>query len=406
MVRMLGVNLTANHKSETQVKEIMDRLENILDTYNSSPVSSRLSILDTEQRLDMFSVPLKFLGLHSDHAEDQKSKYRIIQKWKEDNLPQARGARYFHSRTPEEQKNLKVERLASYIREHRGFEAWESLSEEEKNQKMKEWVSWFYGSFSEKALSLLTESEKQRDSLFIWMGCCMHKDLNATKGGNLAMQDVWKTKENSSVPLANKDNSVVIELATAGLDPETIASSRARDVSIGGAAKLLNLMGALFNNKDDKKGFHNTYNWYMNKHIGCSKPFPEVSNTRYSSLLEAACVVFENKQQFIELLYIVRDSKVSRTLNNIEANILKGLEDPCTLSEIAVFVLYYEAVSLPFIRLVHGSGLECQNGLDLGPLFLNVKEHIKKLIEKPSFLTSSSSSPSFAILYGSESIFL
>ena len=63
-VRMLGVNLTANHKSETQVKEIIEKIKESIITFKSSPLASEFPA--PEQCLDMFSVPLKFLGLHSD----------------------------------------------------------------------------------------------------------------------------------------------------------------------------------------------------------------------------------------------------------------------------------------------------------------------------------------------------
>ena len=103
-VRMLGVNLTANHKSETQVKEIIEKIKESIITFKSSPLASEFPA--PEQCLDMFSVCKKFLGTHSDHAEDQKLKHKLLQKWKEENLPLAYGAEYFHSKPPEEQEVL------------------------------------------------------------------------------------------------------------------------------------------------------------------------------------------------------------------------------------------------------------------------------------------------------------
>ena len=133
------------------------------------------------------------------------------------------------------------------------------MPEAEKEAKLSGISVGLYGDLAEEAMERLNESEREGASLFVWVGCCMHKDLNAVKGGNLAMQEAWKSKNAAPVPLANRDNAAVIEFAAAGLDVESLASSRAREASIGGAAKLLSLMGALFNNKDDKKGLHNTY---------------------------------------------------------------------------------------------------------------------------------------------------
>ena len=393
---MLGVNLTANHKSETQVKETLDSIQNILLTFKSSPLSSTLPA--SEQCLDMFSVSKKLVGCHSDHAEDQKLKTKLLRRWKEENVPRAFGAQYFHSKPPEEQEALLRGWLSRMIASLGGLDAWEALSEAEKEAKLSKASIQLYEDLAEDSMKGLSESEMQKASLFVWVGCCMHKDLNAVKGGNSAMQEAWKSKNRAPVPLANRDNAAVIEFAAAGLDVETLASSRAREASIGGAAKLLSLMGALFNNKDDKKGLHDTYRWFMKANTGYLTPFPEVSNTRYASLLEAACVVFEIRFNLIDLLNFVRDLKVNRTFNNMEANVMKGLQDPCTLDELGVFVLYHEAISHPFIQTIQSPGLEGFNALDLGPFFLQVKSHIKSLIDAPSLLLSSESDPSKAIL--------
>lgn len=58
------------------------------------------------------------------------------------------------------------------------------------------------------------------------------------------------------VKLMNRDNTAA---ATAGGS----ACTWAAEVSQGGAVKLTSLAGALLNHKDDKKGQHDTYRFYM-----------------------------------------------------------------------------------------------------------------------------------------------
>ena len=84
----------------------------------------------------MFSVCKKFLGTHSDHAEDQKLKHKLLQKWKEENLPLAYGAEYFHSKPPEEQEVLVRGWLGRMVSEMGGLVAWEALPEAEKEAKL------------------------------------------------------------------------------------------------------------------------------------------------------------------------------------------------------------------------------------------------------------------------------
>ena len=141
----------------------------------------------------------------------------------------------------------------------------------------------------------------------------------------------------------------------------------------------------------------------MKSKTGNSTPFPEVSNTRYASLLEAVRVVLKYRVLYIELLHFVRDSKVNRALNNMEANVLKGLEDYCTLDELGVFVLYYESISHPFIQAIRSPGLEGRNALDLGPFFIKLKNHIKKLINSPSLLLDPKSDSLTASLTSQDS---
>jgi hypothetical protein len=43
---------------------------------------------------------------------------------------------------------------------------------------------------------------------FVWAGCCMHKDLNAVKGGNTCMQAWWgHNGVDGLVLLMNHDNT-------------------------------------------------------------------------------------------------------------------------------------------------------------------------------------------------------
>jgi hypothetical protein len=97
--------------------------------------------------------------------------------------------------------------------------------------------------------SALTLPEKESVDFFIWAGCCMHKDLNAVKGGNTCMQAWWgHNGVDGPVLLMNCDNAAA---TSGGL---FTAQAYAVHVSQGGAAKALALAGSVFRHKDDKKG--------------------------------------------------------------------------------------------------------------------------------------------------------
>ena len=69
----------------------------------------------------------------------------------------------------------------------------------------------------------------------------------------------------------------------------------------------------------------------------------------------------------------------------MEKNLYKALQDPPTLTELAVLALYAEAISHPYMRQIRGHNI---NMLNLGPLHLRVEQHIQAIIESPDILIS------------------
>ncbi len=72
----------------------------------------------------------------------------------------------------------------------------------------------------------------------------------------------------------------------------------------------------------------------------------------------------------------MRNHKVQPGFTNIEQNVYNGLQDPSTLSELAILAIYAQAVTHPYMRTARVR----QNGLKLGPLHNQLKAHIAKLI--------------------------
>jgi hypothetical protein len=84
-----------------------------------------------------------------------------------------------------------------------------------------------------------------------WAGCCMHKDLNAVKGGVSGMAAAWVSL-NLTPPMALNNKFET-----------TKATRTAEDRAMRGAVKLASLAGALFNHKDDKKGYQNSVDYFF-----------------------------------------------------------------------------------------------------------------------------------------------
>ncbi|KAF8179523.1 hypothetical protein K438DRAFT_1977234 [Mycena galopus ATCC 62051] len=216
----------------------------------------------------------------------------------------------------------------------------------------------------------------------------MHKELNCCVAFEKGMQSYYEGRPESERPvlLANRDNDATIQLAEEGGET-TAAVQRALKVS---AIKLISLFGALVNHKDDKKGLHDVYENYFRPTIGAGVRFPDTSNTRYQSHGRSGARLLSYLEEHRTFMNFVKDQKSKRTLNHMEQNVLKGLHCSKTIAQMIAFVLFCMAVMHPYALQVRGPGTEKLNMLDLGPLHNSVKVHMRKLIENPSLLISTS----------------
>ncbi|KAF8193283.1 hypothetical protein K438DRAFT_1906799 [Mycena galopus ATCC 62051] len=222
----------------------------------------------------------------------------------------------------------------------------------------------------------------------------MHKELNCCVAFEKGMQSYYEGRPESEHPvlLANRDNDATIIcdwLAEEGGET-TAAVQRALKVSERGAIKLISLFGALVNHKDDKKGLHDVYENYFRPTIGAGVRFPDTSNTRYQSHGRSGARLLSYLEEHRTFMNFVKDQKTKHTLNHMEQNVLKGLCCSKTIAQMIVFVLFCMAVMHPYALQVRGPGTEKLNMLDLGPLHDLIKAHMRKLLENPSLLISTS----------------
>ncbi len=390
--RLLGVESTIDHTSNTQLKGWLHKFQHIADAFNNSPYSRRKGLT-----VDMTTFALKLKGVGGDHAADQLKTTRQLQDWKRDMtyLSLARD-HLAHDAEP----SLAIQELSSKvttaaIASTGGLSAWEALDSNERVGVYAHYLEQALLQLGKETYEKLPADEQRKLTLFVRLGCAMHKDLNAVKGGNAAMMRAYdELGLTPPVLLANKDNASTLQdidpallntttpLASS-LSELTPAELRAFESSTRGAVKLTSLAGALFNHQDDKKGQHDTYLFYFREVVGQSVRFPDTSNTRYQSHCAAAAELLVNREHYLRFLEYVRDHKVKPGFSHLEENVYRGLQDPRTLAELAVLALYAQAVTHPYMRVVRQPDL---NGLRLGPLHEQVKEYIKTLIEDPDVL--------------------
>lgn len=373
-MRFAGISAAPNHTSQEQLNGWNKFIHEIHDLWNSSPAG-------VKEPADFRNFYLRALGMGTDHANDQKKLKSLFQEMKRQYDREVRGERALLMASPTELLILICQLHAEKIVLVGGDEKWNALPVDEQCRHDSELHRELCLRYGEKAFTELTPEQQQEADFFVWAGCCMHKDLNSHKGGNACLVTFWE-KNNLTGPiiLMNKDNTAASALGTSA------AKDRAEIVSSAGGVKLTSLMGALLNHKDDKKGQQDLTAIFMESHLGFIVRFPDTSNTRYQSHSEAAAEVIVHLPLYIQFLDHIRIKKEARTFTNLEQNILRGLQDVPTVTELCVLAAYGQAVTHPYMREVRGANRKHTNILDLGPLHVKVVSHCTKLIATPELL--------------------
>ncbi|KAJ7687490.1 hypothetical protein B0H17DRAFT_1136218 [Mycena rosella] len=179
----------------------------------------------------------------------------------------------------------------------------------------------------------------------------------------------------------------------------TDAATRAEDRSCGGAIKVASLAGAIFRHKDRKRGQQDTLRYFWDNETGFTICFPDTSNTRFQSHAAACEIIVLHMDLLSQFLVYVRENKISRTLNNMEANVEKGFVCWYTQHEFVAVALLNQNHDAPYLITVRGLRGE-KNFLKLGEFHENVKAHLRRIIANPKLITSPDMTHQTATLDG------
>jgi hypothetical protein len=388
--RFFGINAAVDHKSETQLQGWKDLVERMYKVYNESP-------LGHQKPLNPLEFARLVTGMNTDHAEDQKKLFRLFKAWKASCECEMRGTEAILSASLVDLIPLLWKETQQNIADAGGLAGWEALSPDERELREVAAYRRVCCTLGEDQLDALSPEERRYAALFIWGGCCMHKEMNTVKGGNARMM-AWWSENNLEGPmkLHNRDNAAAVTLGANG----DAAHDRAMEASQAGGVKLTSLAGAVFANKDKKKGQQDTLQVCLQSTIGYMVCFPGTSSTRYGSHAEAAAELLVRREFYIHFLEVVRDLKEKRNFTNIEQNIYLGLQDNPTLTELCVLVLYAQSITHPYMRQVRGPAAQATNLLDLGPVHNKVITHCRTIISNPDLLLSSEASYTIGSLDG------
>ena len=290
-----------------------------------------------------------------------------------------------------------IDSASSMIENLGGVEVWEAKSAKEKEEHWAKMYADLATERGETEFAKLSPEQQADIDEFIYVGCCMHKDLNAAVYAHKAITELYDRDPSISRPvkLANKDNAAAIQAGPSA------ARDRAEAVSVGGGVKCVQLTAKVANDKDENKGYHDLFKAFVEQEYNyrVAVIFPNATATRFQSFLEGAAFIMRHLDLLRRFLLFVRDSKETMSLTHLEENVQLALDDGPTLTELATMALYLFAVSHPYCRRVRSDDV---NALELGPLHDATVFHCANIAANPDLILALDATPSTACLYGDD----
>jgi hypothetical protein len=274
-----------------------------------------------------------------------------------------------------------------------GFDVYMRLPAEEKAACDLACVEAMTRELGAEALQNLEEEDRRLLTVWVWTGCCMHKDQNSFKGGNTCMTAYWKELGvPGPIPLANKDSAAAVRRVLHPEDGDRPASEddleRLENAAFGGA-KTAALAGAIFENAIEKRGQGDQVELFLLAKLEAGAPikrFAKTNQTRFGSHGDAACELVARRVIYREFLEAIKDLKARPGWTNIEKNVYLALEDGPTLTELAVLALYHIFFVIPYQCRVRTPEEVALNAISLGPLHAEIQDHCQKIIDCPDMI--------------------
>ncbi|KAJ6563792.1 hypothetical protein B0H19DRAFT_942359 [Mycena capillaripes] len=369
--RFIEVAPALDHTAQRQFEGSMEAAARIADAYTRSPLATL-----ENRAMETDDYYRKKQGECKDHAADGKKEFNISAEHKSNIIIRNLG------RTAMDDEDLQTSQILTTmlaitdedleIEGKLSQEELLALSPEERSKLTTQVLEYKIG---QEKFSALSTEEQETKCMHVFGGCCCHKDLNVLRIAYAAVQRLYDTDLNLTPPvlLANKANSATIRLGAD--DPTNAAVQNAIEASTSGAIKLLQLLGSLLRHKDGERGYQQRCTIFMRQRqfdlygIVNADPFPDVSNTRYSSFTYGAAYVVCFHGLIQELLDETIDAKAkSGQPNHVEHLILKGLNCAETMSHMVAIALYGVSVGWGYMAIVRGSAGKPVNLLSLTPL--------------------------------------
>ncbi|KAJ7636427.1 hypothetical protein FB45DRAFT_1138081 [Roridomyces roridus] len=370
VTRLINVEEAISHTAEDQRAGLVDSVNDIIDTYNESPMAARMESTGNE-RLTFNSFHLKLKFMHGDHASDGKKFHALTAETKKSIILETLGQDAADLLPADDVLNQSLAVEDSEIDDWLRTRGIKDVTSEQRGTATYAIIQQRLGAA---VYDKPSDSRKADLDLFLTAGCGAHKDLNALKYGTTELQQSWTRNKIPGTPpvlLPNKANASTIARA----DKTSAAAKKAIDASCSGAIKPLELLASVLQNKDSKKGYGDKTEFLisaaMKERFGVDrvsklvKTLASVSRVCYQGLTYAAAEVVLHPDLVIAVIQDMCDSKDKPGQNHMEKNVLAGLHCPATLSELVALATYGMLVSWPYLATIRGNPSEGAEFVDM-----------------------------------------
>ncbi|KZV99190.1 hypothetical protein EXIGLDRAFT_699602 [Exidia glandulosa HHB12029] len=375
----LSIHRQHSHTAEQQADDLDKDMDDALQVYADSPLA-------LERPVEKREWMQLWVGVNSDHASEMKKTSVVLHERNQRFDRITRGHDALDQLPDEEYERICDETYSYLMTCAGGYDAWVALSFAEQQKQFSEAMDTVAYKIGQDCFNALPPWQRESIDLWVWTGCCMHKEMNIVVAGTSGMAEYWpKAGLDPPILQPNKDNAAVIALG------ESPAQERALAISPSGGAVLAAGVGALVRHRESKRGYQRTWNNYTLEHEGYNIEYPNTNRNRFQAVCEGSRIIIVSWKVFVDFLSVIYHKKKTPGFTNFEQNIHDALFDDATLTECAALALCAQCATKIYVATARAAA----NAIDLRDLHYRLLAHLRFLADNSSTVVDTSPDESY-----------
>ncbi|KZV79515.1 hypothetical protein EXIGLDRAFT_782180 [Exidia glandulosa HHB12029] len=375
----LSLHRQHSHTAEQQAEDLDKDMDQALQIYADSPLALERPV----EKRDWMTL---WVGVNSDHASEMKKTSEVCKEKVQRFDRITRGHDALNELPDEEYIRIGDETYSYLIECAGGYDSWVALDTAEQEKRFSEAMDTVAYRIGLDCFNALPPWQRESIDLWVWTGCCMHKEMNIVVAGTGRMAEYWPSVGlEGPIIQPNKDNAAAIALG------ESAAQERALAISPSGGAVLAAGCGALVRHKEAKRGYQRTWNNFTLEHEGHNLEYPDTNRNRFQAVCEGSRIIIVDWKTFVDFMGLIYHKKKTPGFTNFEQNIYDALFDDATLTECAALALCAQCATKIYVAMARAAA----NAIDLRDLHYRLLAHLRFLAENSSTVVDTSPTESY-----------